>query len=838
MPARSATSRKWRAGALPAGRAAAFLTLVTGVNLVLAVFYPRYEPIYVYLISVVVIAWLGSALIGVTAAVAAAIVYDWMFSPVHVVPSVSFAIPVTIAVAVAIATRAARIPLQQRPALAEPVKTPLLPVAEQPVRVDVIVDETRVRELEDQVAGLKRQLVDARFRADDQDNERAAEIESLRQKITEHGGRVALMRRENDTLAQQLTESEARANEASARAEAKEAMRSAAVSERAAEIESLTQKVIEHGGRASQLRRENETLTQRLAETETRANAESARADALQRTMAEVTAKHEAAAKRAEAMQTAAVSERARADRQSGEYAQAIAERQKQSEAAAAQIRALQLELDRTLASLNSEHARADREAQLRAQLEIAARETLNRTAVVSSTHQREASQALEAARVAEERARELQRQFEQESLRVTFESAARQKVADEAAVLRKELESARAGAEAELRMVTEHAEQLQRAIEEQRAKLQSQRDEMNREFDANLQKIVANLASDHENAVGEALTATQAAKAELRSVTNQLADAKRQIESQREQLDRESAASTEVLTLRQQLEDARRQIESQRELLNEEFDGKLQKIVAGLTTDYENAIGDAVLEREAARAELRRVTKRTEELARRASDEKAERERLDAEWNTKLQKIVAHLTEDHEADIGEAMLQREAARAEVRNLTAKVAALQKHIEDDREKFRQAFTRRTTMERTMEKPLPATAAVTEPMTRPHVILVVHSDAGVRAMAKHTLQQSGYIVLTAADGLEGLRTATQQKPDVVLAQTTMPKMNARELVQLLKSKRETADVKIVLMTTTGDVGSTSDFTADEVVNNPADFNELRTTLANVLARART
>jgi CheY-like chemotaxis protein len=116
-----------------------------------------------------------------------------------------------------------------------------------------------------------------------------------------------------------------------------------------------------------------------------------------------------------------------------------------------------------------------------------------------------------------------------------------------------------------------------------------------------------------------------------------------------------------------------------------------------------------------------------------------------------------------------------------------------------------------------------------------VILVVHSDAGVRAMAKHSLQQAGYSVLTAADGLEGLRTATQQKPDVVLAEAVMPKMNARELVQLLKSRRETADVKIVLVSGSGEMERGADFRADDVVRSPIDFNDLRTVLANVLSR---
>ena len=52
MPARSAVSRKWIAGGLHAARAAALLTIATGVNGTLAAIWPHYEPIYAYLAAV------------------------------------------------------------------------------------------------------------------------------------------------------------------------------------------------------------------------------------------------------------------------------------------------------------------------------------------------------------------------------------------------------------------------------------------------------------------------------------------------------------------------------------------------------------------------------------------------------------------------------------------------------------------------------------------------------------------------------------------------------------------------------------------------------------------
>ena len=104
----------------------------------------------------------------------------------------------------------------------------------------------------------------------------------------------------------------------------------------------------------------------------------------------------------------------------------------------------------------------------------------------------------------------------------------------------------------------------------------------------------------------------------------------------------------------------------------------------------------------------------------------------------------------------------------------------------------------------------------------------------RTMTKHTLEDAGYQVLTAADGLEGLRVASTQRPAVVLAQAVMPKMNGRELVQLLKARSETGSIKVILISGADSEGG-SDFHADDILPTPVDFAAMKATLASVLAR---
>jgi CheY-like chemotaxis protein len=738
---------------LHAARAAAFLSIATGVNSILSALYPRYEPFYAYLLSVLVVAWLSSALLGVTTAIVAVVLYDWMFSPVRVVPSASFVVPLTVAVTLAVAARAAKVPMRARTMLPRSAEPPLLPPPPQALPpVNILRDDPRVGE-------LTRRLTEAQARADDEAALRAEanvaaesraaeltnEIESLRQTIGEQNGRWAMARREIEVAAKRLQDAEVRA--AGAQQELDAARRRVEDESARAAREVALREQLEAAGHKS-LQKTIGDLSTKYGATVAEARQ---RAEKLQRSLAELTAKHEAA----------------------------LAETQKRVQTAEDKTQVLQRELDRTLASLSEEHARADREAKLRSQLEAAARETLQRTANVSLTHQREAKEAAAAAQAAEQRAvalkrdletlraevaaarlqneedalelRRVKQALEDESLRVTFESAARQKSAVDASSARQEIR--RLAAEIE--------------------------DERNRTIEAQAQREMAAQEADEK-----------------------LGGANRTIQELQSQL----TAS-----------------QSQREQMAREFDEKLQKIVAGITTDYEHATGEALIEKEAAKAELRLATKRIEALQARAA-------KADAEWNEKLQKIVAHLTEDHEADIGEAMLQREGARAEARSLAARVTALQQKIDEERERFRQAA------ERWQKNPPASRETISQPHPSParRVVLIVHSDAGTRAMARHALEQAGYAVLTAADGLEGLRTATQQKPDVVLAEGVMPKMNARELVQLLKSRSETAGVKIVLISSSGSAERSADFRADEVIAAPVNFNELKVALENVLA----
>ena len=76
------------------------------------------------------------------------------------------------------------------------------------------------------------------------------------------------------------------------------------------------------------------------------------------------------------------------------------------------------------------------------------------------------------------------------------------------------------------------------------------------------------------------------------------------------------------------------------------------------------------------------------------------------------------------------------------------------------------------------------------------ILVVDDDRKITDMLRRTLIYEGYRVATAADGEEALIKAQSERPDLVVLDWLMPKLNGLETAKLL---RETSPVPILMLT---------------------------------------
>jgi CheY-like chemotaxis protein len=85
------------------------------------------------------------------------------------------------------------------------------------------------------------------------------------------------------------------------------------------------------------------------------------------------------------------------------------------------------------------------------------------------------------------------------------------------------------------------------------------------------------------------------------------------------------------------------------------------------------------------------------------------------------------------------------------------------------------------------------------MAEQSTILIIDDDTSVRKVAQIRLQREGYRVLAAADGEEGLRLARAERPQVILLDILMPRMDGREVLRRLKADPATHAIPVLLLT---------------------------------------
>ena len=89
--------------------------------------------------------------------------------------------------------------------------------------------------------------------------------------------------------------------------------------------------------------------------------------------------------------------------------------------------------------------------------------------------------------------------------------------------------------------------------------------------------------------------------------------------------------------------------------------------------------------------------------------------------------------------------------------------------------------------------------------KPYRILLVDDDEMLIRLLERTLQKHGYHVETAVDGLDGLEKALQIRPDLLVLDIVMPRMDGYELCHRLKNHPATADTPILSLTSLGSEG---------------------------------
>jgi signal transduction histidine kinase/DNA-binding response OmpR family regulator len=116
-----------------------------------------------------------------------------------------------------------------------------------------------------------------------------------------------------------------------------------------------------------------------------------------------------------------------------------------------------------------------------------------------------------------------------------------------------------------------------------------------------------------------------------------------------------------------------------------------------------------------------------------------------------------------------------------------------------------------------------------------VLLIIDDNADIRTYV-HSLFDTGYKVLEAADGLDGLQRAMQYQPDIVICDLMMPRLDGFAFCRVLKSQPATSHIPVVMLTARAapeDRIEGFELGADDYLTKPFNRVELQTRVRNLI-----
>ncbi len=116
------------------------------------------------------------------------------------------------------------------------------------------------------------------------------------------------------------------------------------------------------------------------------------------------------------------------------------------------------------------------------------------------------------------------------------------------------------------------------------------------------------------------------------------------------------------------------------------------------------------------------------------------------------------------------------------------------------------------------------------------IFVVEDNPDNRTLIVDILQASDYEVFMAPNGVECLRVLQTKRPDLILMDLSLPKLDGWEATRRIKSNPKLADIPIIALTANamlGDREKALEAGCDDYISKPVDLRELTSKLHHFL-----
>ena len=91
-----------------------------------------------------------------------------------------------------------------------------------------------------------------------------------------------------------------------------------------------------------------------------------------------------------------------------------------------------------------------------------------------------------------------------------------------------------------------------------------------------------------------------------------------------------------------------------------------------------------------------------------------------------------------------------------------------------------------------------TNPLTPPLARPKILLLVEDDPLLVTMYQTKFSAEGFQVFTATDGEAGLQLAKDQKPDIIVLDIMMPKLDGIEVLRAIRQDALLKDIPVLML----------------------------------------